>query len=76
MTRGGIPGSGVVICHQIPEVQIVVHVLDIHHVVVLGPRWTCNCEFEVVPMREGMGISIHVLSTFLEKKDEVLSLLF
>lgn len=71
VSRTRVPGAGVIIRHQIPEVEIAVHAADVHHLVVRGPGRTRNGEFEMVFVRQRSAVRIHGFPACFEQQDEV-----
>lgn len=37
MPSGGVPGAGVVVGHQVPEIKVSVHGFEVELLIVLGP---------------------------------------
>ena len=86
MTSMVIPGSGVVVGHEIVEVEVGCHLVEAklfevleawrgeHNVRVMGnwgsTSWTGNCE-EEVPVWNFMGVVIEGSASLLEKQHKV-----
>ena len=48
-----VPRASVVIGHQVPEVQILIHRFEVHFFVVLRPSWTGYCEEHMIASMAG-----------------------
>ena len=62
MSGAGVKGAGVVVCHEIPEIKVLVHALDMEEVDVLRTSRAGGCQVEFAPrVLVGVGSSVKLL---------------
>lgn len=68
---GGVPAAGVVVRHQVPEVQVPVHGREVQAVVVLGSRGRRHREQVVRPWGVLGCVAVERVAGCFQEEDEV-----
>lgn len=69
-----VPATREVIAHQVPEVEVTIHVRDPELLVVDGTAGSGNGQEEMEPIGVGSGILVECSAGFLKEEDKVLCL--
>lgn len=73
MAAGLVPGSGIIICHQVPEIKVFVHAADVHLGEVLRTGRAGHRDLKVVTPAgiELLRVGIELLAYLGEELDEM-----